>query len=429
MQLAPGWVHHLCLFMDNRQTCSRPQSNLHSFDLADDRTRFRVHDNTTVKPARPTKTALPSTSLGMKTLFATGLIYLSITPIKAQQVDLSSVDAFLTVATALEAGEEVGDARWKVFDSSAAYRGFATRNDPAIIHSIKTSLAMAFGQQQPGEKDKILAITPDEIGHNTNLLLKKSILTNYLDARDHLDSLRHFRGHYPFDRLADRAMQKLWTFLDRAPDTSFTPKPVYLLFISADGKNKEEALFVDFNLLYKLNEEQRINFLAHEIFHSYREKFENHEFNFKNYLNHCLDAIQNEGIADLIDKAGGYRQFFSQAGETPQMVETWVGLYQQAPDDLPRPQQVILQFAQGTIHELEMEKTLDDVVRFNGHPIGFYMANQIVEAGLKAELMKTFYNPYEFYCLYNRGTAGTSLFRFSDAFLTWLRKETEARDR
>jgi hypothetical protein len=67
-----------------------------------------------------------------------------------------------------------------------------------------------------------------------------------------------------------------------------------------------------------------------------------------------------------------------------------------------------------------MEAEIQDIVRFNGHPIGFFMANQIVCAGSKSELLETFYNPYEFYRLYNKAAEQQHLFLLSDEFLDYL---------
>lgn len=61
-----------------------------------------------------------------------------------------------------------------------------------------------------------------------------------------------------------------------------------------------------------MTEQQRIDFLSHEYFHNYRRYFENHDLNYKCYLNFMLDMIQNEGIADQIDKSLGYEKYYSE---------------------------------------------------------------------------------------------------------------------
>lgn len=353
------------------------------------------------------------------------LLWAAIDTPRAQTVNLTSVDVFMEVAATLKAGNPVTAAQWEAFDKSAAYREFATRDDKSLISIIKASLGMAFGSSFQAERDTVLLITQLQMNNNPQLLLKKLILTNYLDAHRHFDSLTVFRNHYDFDALVRKARQRLFTFLEKPADTTITLKPVYFLFISADGKNKEEALYVDFNLLFQLNETQRINFLAHEFFHNYREKFERHEFNYQNYLNFFIDAIQNEGIADQIDKTQGYQQFFTDAGESPEMVANWVELYDQAPNDLERLHQLVLRYATGEITEKEVEVAIQEIVRYNGHPIGFYMSNQIADSGKRSAMLQSFHNPYEFYCLYNSVAKERGLFLLSDRFLTYLKGLTE----
>ena len=55
----------------------------------------------------------------------------------------------------------------------------------------------------------------------------------------------------------------------------------------------DDALVIDFNLIYKMTEEQRINFLAHEFFHVYRGHFENHEFNYANITKSTKNQLKN----------------------------------------------------------------------------------------------------------------------------------------
>jgi hypothetical protein len=343
----------------------------------------------------------------------------------AQTVDLSSVDEFFKVTSALNEGKEISEGQWNDFDSSGGYREFAEREDKTLINIIKSSVNIAFGNGTLAEKDSILSISQEEMNSNTTLLLKKLILINYLDIKEHYDSIKSFRETYDFDALVGKAKQRLFSFFGTPIDPAIGFKPVFFLFISADGKNKEEAIYVDFNLIYKKTEEQRVDFLAHEFFHNYRELFEDHEFNYKNYLNYFIDAIQNEGIADLIDKTEGYGKYFAGTGEPPEMVETWINLYNQAPEDLERLHNLILQYSKDEISEQEMEAEIQDIVRFNGHPIGFFMANQIVYAGFKSELLETFYNPYEFYSLYNKAAKQDQLFQLSDEFLDYLKGLTK----
>ncbi len=358
-------------------------------------------------------------SIGLLILFSS--INISI----AQTVDLTSVDEFFKVTSTLKKGNEISAAQWKDFDSSSCYKTYAKRKDKTVINIIKNSINIVFGNGRIAEKDSILSITKEEMNKNPMLMNKKLLLTNYIDINNNYEPIKSFRENYDFNALVVKTKQRLSSFLGITIDSTTKFKPLYFLFLIADGKNNEDAIYVDFNLIYKKTEEQRINFLAHEFFHNYRENFENHDFNYKSDLNHCIDLIQNEGIADLIDKSEGYEKYFDEVGELPEMVEIWVNLYNQAQADLERFHNVILKYAKEEISEKEMVDKILEIVRFNGHPIGFFMANHIVKAGYKNEMLKTFYNPYEFYSLYNKAAKEENLFQLSNEFMDYLKGLTK----
>ena len=53
------------------------------------------------------------------------------------------------------------------------------------------------------------------------------------------------------------------------------------------------------------------------------------------------------------------------------------------------------------------------------------MANQIIKAGYKNEMLETFYNPYNFFILYNKAAIDLNTFQLSDEFMDYLRKITK----
>lgn len=61
-----------------------------------------------------------------------------------------------------------------------------------------------------------------------------------------------------------------------------------------------------------------------------------------------------------------------------------------------------------------------EIVKFNGHPIGFYMANKIVSAGYRKQLIESFYDPFEFYKLYNMAAKRSDSFQLSDEFMKFI---------
>jgi hypothetical protein len=339
----------------------------------------------------------------------------------AQTADLTSVDEFFNVTTTLKEGKDISAEQWKNFDRSNGYKKYAERDDKRRINTIKSSINTVFANSSLAEKDSILSIPEEKLNNNIALWVKKHMLINYLDMNNNYDSLKSFRENYDFNAFVENAINRLSSFLGEPIDSSFRFKTVYFHCMEADGGNNSDGIFIDFNKIYKETEKQRIDFLAHEFFHNYREMYENHDFNYKTDLNHCIDFIQNEGIADQIDKSEGYEKYFTQEAAPPEMIEIWVNLNNQAPNDLERFQNLIIKYSKDEISENEMVDGIIDIVRYNGHPIGFFMSSEIIKAGYKNEMLKTFYNPYEFFNLYNKAAKQQKLFQLNDEFMYYLK--------
>jgi hypothetical protein len=343
----------------------------------------------------------------------------------AQTVDLTSVDEFFNVTSTLKEGKEISKTQWGKFDSSICYKNYAARQNKFVINTIKNTIRIVFGKDSLFEKDSILNITKTQMKMNPKMMFKKNLLINYLNINSNYDSIKSFRENYNFNELFKKSIQRLNSFLGQSLDSTIKFKPIYFLFITADGKNNDEALYIDLNFIYKKTESQRIDFLAHELFHNYREYSENHDFNYKSDLNHILDMIQNEGIADLIDKSEGYKSYFTENGELSELGEIFTDLYNNVQNDMEILQDLVVKYSNGKISENKMIDGLMEVVKYNGHPIGFYMANQIVRAGYQNQMLKTFYDPYEFYSLYNKVAKEQNLFQFNNEFMVYLKEITK----
>ena len=338
----------------------------------------------------------------------------------AQTADLTSVDEFFKVTSILKEGGGISVEQWKEFDSSNGYKDLKQ----TTLNIIKFAIETVFGNDRITEKDSILNITQEKMDIDPTAMLNKLIMVNYLNINDNYESIKSFRENYDFNALVEQAKQRLYSFLDVSIDSFTELKPIYFFFINADGGVRENGIYVDLNLIYKLTEEQRVNFLAHEFFHDYRERHVNYDY-YKNDLFFIIDAIQDEGIADLIDKNEGYKKFFTDIGELPEMIESWISLYGQAQEDLEKLQNLTLKFAQGEISKDDVGDKVLEIVKYRGHPIGFFMANTIVNAGYKSEMVKSFYNPYEFYRLYNKAAEKQNLFQLNSKFMDYLKSITE----
>lgn len=327
----------------------------------------------------------------------------------AQNVDLSSVDEFFKITDKLKNGEEISDNDWNNFEKSKAYAIFTNKY---IIDIAKLSIRNVFGSCN---------INID----NSNNLLKTLVLANYEEINYNYSSLKTFRDNYDFESLIYNAKSRLQSFLMCELDSSVEWKPVYFLFLSKDGQDRDSAIVIDLNLIYKMTEQQRIDFIAHEFFHVYRSHFENHDFNYANDIYFALDMIANEGIADQIDKYNmDYEQYYSTVIGSQELKDKFINLYENAEKDIEYLQDIIVQYSKNQIDKETCIDKLLEIYKYNGHALGFYMSNQIIMAGLKDEMIKEFYKPYEFYRLYSLALYKNKGISLNDDFLGFLKEAT-----
>lgn len=315
----------------------------------------------------------------------------------AQNIDFSSVDEFFNIASALQEGKKVGKVQWKRLEGSSAYRSLAQRN----VDIVKSAVCSVFGNAPAAASDN---------------LLEQLVTENYEEIDESFSDIREFRKNYDFTGLVERAKDRLRSFLLLDDlDSSVKWKPVYFFFFIPDGKDMEDALLVDFNLIFKMTEEQRVNFLAHEFFHIYRGSFKKHGF--ADDISFMLDMIQNEGIADQIDKYMGYEQYYSSVHKSAELKKVFAELYRCAENDIERLQATIVRYANNQIDFDSCVDELLEVYKYNGHCIGFYMSSQIVKAGLGDKMVKSYMFPYEFYGLYNMAAKKNGTVVLHDDFI------------
>jgi len=360
----------------------------------------------------------------MNKIFLIVLLLLNVQVIFGQNMDFTSIDEFFKISCLIKQGKDISVEQWQQFEQSRGYKDFAERENKFLIQTIKASIQTAFGNNPENERSRIMNLPEEEISGNEALMMEKLILINYLDIKQNYANLKVFRDNYDFNSLHTKAVQRLSTFLKTPIDTTVQFKPIYFLFLSSDGKDAEDALYIDLNLIYNMTEQQRVDFIAHEFFHNYRRYFENHDFNYKNDLNFMLDMIQNEGIADQIDKSEGYDYYFSEVCKSP-VSQIMIQLYNQAETDLEKIHNIVVSYSVSQISEDGMIDKLLEVYRFNGHAIGFYMSSQIIKAGYEDDMVKNFYNPYKFYTLYNLAAKKNGTFLLGNEFMEFMRNRTE----
>ena len=176
----------------------------------------------------------------------------------AQNVDLTSVDEFFKITDKLKNGKEIDEEQWSQFESSTAY----SIMDSRIIDIVKTSINYVFG-----DSESMMNL------ENTNML-ERLFVENYKEVNNNYSDIKVFRDNYDFETLVTKAKFRLQSFLGcEMLDSSAKLKPVFFQFLYADAQDRDEAIVVDLNFIYRMDEDARVNLIAHEFFHAYRRHF------------------------------------------------------------------------------------------------------------------------------------------------------------
>ena len=131
----------------------------------------------------------------------------------------------------------------------------------------------------------------------------------------------------------------------------------------------------------------------------------------------AMNAIPNEGIADMIDKA----PTLAVAGD-PEGIGEW--LLDPAPGTLQQLDSCIRMMALDTANHQSSRYYRNLLKNTTGHMPGFYMAGIIVRNGLKKQMIDGEEHPFNFFYTYNKaaGKDASKPFVFSAESMQYLKK-------
>lgn len=288
-----------------------------------------------------------------------------------------------------------------------------------------------FRPEYEHQRDSILNISIEDNMDDDSKIFSKLTLINFMDMRNNWTELKDFRNSYDFNSLKEESKQRLRSFLKDPVDSLIVFPSLSLLCQEADAQSKPQGIVIDFNLFFKQHPtDENVDFLAHEMFHSYRRHFENKEFVRSNNLVRQIDKLQNEGIANMIDKTiHSILQKLIDLGYPESVVELYHSTYKSTPAKLQTMDSITCSFIHKEISEEEFNKQFKDFCLFGGHPNSLYMSDVIQKAGLKDMMVANFHRPVEFIKIYKKAAQKEGDYAFSNEFIHYLEKlESEYTD-
>lgn len=305
----------------------------------------------------------------------------------------SSDSAFgiLDIGEDIRSRKDVDEETWeRVFDTEGYRKYLATSRRDVLRSMLKAATELAFSPDKDAEVDSVLLLTPDASDYQTLMTQNMCKL-----AKRH-DEARRFMEETDFPELLSKADRLVKKYLPkRAVLGEVTLNDLYLICTIPDASVRDHSVLLDLNLAMDMTEEEIVRLLAHEFFHNYRETALTDEPG--NSFWKIFNCFENEGIADLIDKGEHPEAMYTRYGASFESL--YLHEYQNSSKTLQKLDSLL------SVYQVNPVKgeyaPVADLLVFNGHPTGYYMARLICEEGLQKELIEAFDNPATFAELYN----------------------------
>jgi len=328
-------------------------------------------------------------------------------------IDLSSVDKFFEISDKTSLNKDISEDEWNDLFSTLGYSIVGFNRVRRTIH--QEMLMVAFSDNQQIKRDSILNLSTEDLQNDMITYLARLTLINFLDIKENQKELRLFRETYDFDAIKKLSVDRLKSFLIQPVDSLIIFPSIALICNEWGAWFSPSGIAFDLNFFYNSTEEKRTNTLAHEMFHTYRAKFVN--WNIKSSLFQVLNKIQDEGIADLINKTD--IESFMELGTPQEFIDFFVSTYDNTPQILSDLDVIVRSFINKEISEDRFNEKVENF-EYSGHANGYYIAKLIRNVGLMDELLQTFYSPVEFLKLYNKAAKKENIYVLSDEFIKFV---------
>jgi hypothetical protein len=316
------------------------------------------------------------------------------TDTQSNDVDYTSVKAFFRMADKYASGIEPTEAEWDSLFATGGYSKIIKISGRREM--IRRAIPLVFDPSRRPECDSLLAtdLNPRE----------RNMIENYIAVRETEGALKQQLTGFDFAGWFADGRQRLREFLVYPVDSLIKPFSVYMALINKDALVFNSGIVWDFNLFCTMSYEDNVLVLAHEWFHWYRKQLTSSYS--EDGLMRTLDGLQNEGIADQIDK-NSFEEEGEKFGYSAADLAYIDSLYSHTPQILKELDRSTVEFLGGRISRDSLDSKAVSLVPVGSgwHVSGFYMSNTIKQAGLMDDMLRTLDNPLRFLELYNRAVA------------------------
>jgi hypothetical protein len=260
---------------------------------------------------------------------------LSEPPLPPTGLDFTAIDAFWPVVDLLRKDVEPSDAQWKALRATPGYRLARL----ALGDVLDEDLELAFRPSRHTAFDSLTKLQNDRASRLTHLVRAASL-------RPQLDA---FRDSLTRSAPIAEALKTAATFLPPGAINTGDPPLVAFAIFRNDGYSLGPGVVVDLLNAYEAN---LVLFLGHEFHHTYVGRAQEAALGPASRpdnpndraLRGAIQALRNEGIADLVDKpypltwsnpvrAGYVKRYNDEYAKTPETLRQLDSLLQVVADD------------------------------------------------------------------------------------------------
>lgn len=311
---------------------------------------------------------------------------------KNTNFDFSGLKEFWKIVSILEKDEKPSEEDWKSLFETPGYRILIEEEFPVGFF----------------EKYFTLAFTPSRAEDMRSEMEKEGLVGKYLNhyvrVRDKRDEIRKQEERLRTTPIMKEVLDYAREYLPEDAIPKY-PAPTISFVIFGPDARGYSPIVMDILFTIDMNDCLPL-LLAHEIHHYYRNRSTEFIFPEKesadSYIFWTINQIHLEGVADMIDK----RRLFFRGGtlENTEWAEEYRGYLEEIPNVIKDMNELLGEY--NGVHDEKTRKNIADrllkTVPMSGHPLGYYMAEKIIENSGKEQLIREIGSPFAFFRLYNR---------------------------
>lgn len=321
-----------------------------------------------------------------QTFILLALILLLASALKAQTINIDAALKYWELTDSLKKNKSITDEQWATFINLEGNKTYAhSVFDSASLVSYRRALEIVYMPANDARLQRNLAAK-----YWYAILIKR--------YKDQADSLKTYLQQTLQSPAYKEVMYKyVYEYLPKKDHHPVKDLKFFYNGLGMDAVSYPNGIFV--SLMAGVNNSKIKNGIleAHELHHQLRTQME-----FKNIkpehegMLYAIFSIQNEGIADMIDKVPTLAR-----PEEKESITEW--LLTPAPAAIKSLDSNLVVMARSQGASFQNEKAYRKLLRSSaGHMPGFYMARTIVNNGYKKQMLNTASNPFQFIYLYNK---------------------------